>query len=296
MIELSGGASGWKLGYAGDTFNTAWVLRALLPQTTATDFVSAFGTDPFSVAQIAFMADNGVGIAHSPRLEAYHPGLYAITLDGAERSFTYWRTQAAARRLADDATALANSLSARELVYFSGITLAVLDGRGRKVLLQTLADARRQGALIAFDPNFRARLWEDRAQAQGAIAEALAHVDIALPTFSDEQALFDDATPQETAARLRSAGVAEVVVKNGAEAALVTTAELSESVPAESIDNPLDTTGAGDAFNGGYLAARLLGMAPLPAARCAHRIAGATVQVYGALAPAEILRKALANG
>ncbi len=295
MIELSGGANGWKMGYAGDAFNTLWVLRALLPEAVATDFVSAFGTDPFSAGQVAFMAQNGIGVSHSPRLEACHPGLYAITLDGAERSFTYWRGQAAARHLADDPAALGKSLSARRLVYFSGVTLAILGDAGRKALLQALREARAQGALVAFDSNFRLHLWEDTAEARAAVEQALAHVDIALPTFPDEQALYGDRSPNDTAARLVRAGVNEVVVKNGSQAVLVKTRERSDSVAAVRVEAPLDTTGAGDAFNGGYLAARLLGMEPVAAAERAHRTAAATVEVHGALAPAFILRSAFAD-
>ena len=292
MIELSTGDSGWKMGHAGDAFNTLWILRALLPENVKTDFISAFGTDPFSTEQLAFMAASNIGVAHSPRLAAYHPGLYAITLDGAERSFTYWRSEAAAKRLADDPALLSKSLASRQLIYFSGITLAILDGARRQAFLKAVGAARGQGALIAFDPNFRPRLWADKEDAQATITDALAHVDIALPTFSDEQTLYGDQTPDETAARLALAGVREVVVKNGAEAALVKVAGSSTSVAALHVGNPLDTTGAGDAFNGGYLAARLHGIKPAIAAECAHRVAAATVQVYGALAPAPSLRKA----
>ncbi|HEY4192191.1 MAG TPA: sugar kinase [Mesorhizobium sp.] len=292
MIELSASASGWQMGHAGDAFNTLWNLRALLPETVDTDFVSAFGTDPFSDQQIAFMASNNIGVAASPRLPLFHPGLYAISLDGAERSFTYWRSQAVARRLADDAGLLRASLKARQLIYFSGITLAILDDAGRRAFLDAVALAGKEGALIAFDPNYRSRLWASEVDARSAIGDALAYVDIALPTFADEQALHGDHAPHDTATRLSLAGAKEVVVKDGPEAALVKNAEVSETVPALHVENPLDTTGAGDSFNGGYLAARLLGMEPLAAVERAHRVAAATIQVRGALAPQSMLRSA----
>jgi 2-dehydro-3-deoxygluconokinase len=57
----------------------------------------------------------------------------------------------------------------------------------------------------------------------------------------------------------------------------------------------IDTTGAGDGFNGGYLAARLAGDDPADAARRAHRVAAAVVQVPGALAPFATLGKAFAT-
>ena len=293
MIELSGADAGlWRMGFAGDTFNTLWALRALTDAATPADYVSAFGDDPFSRDQIAFFAAHGIGTASSPLIPGARPGLYAITLSGAERSFTYWRSDAAARRLADDPAALAKSLENRALVYFSGITLAVLEPAARQRLLAALGAARRQGSLIAFDPNFRPRLWPDAGAARAAIVEALKIVDIALPTFPDEEALFGDADPEAAAERMAGLGVSEIAVKNGEAPALIRSGGMTAQVPAVHVPSPVDTTGAGDSFNGAYLASRLAGIAPAEAARKAHAVAAAVVQVRGALAPFEVLRAA----
>ena len=294
MLELSGRSGAeWRMGFAGDTFNMLWALSALSGDRPAT-YVSAFGDDPFSRDQIAFFAENGIGIGSSPVIAGARPGLYAITLTGAERSFTYWRADAAARQLASDPSALAKSLEDQMLVYFSGITLAILDEGARKTLLTAVKQARSAGALVAFDPNYRPRLWDSREQAQAAIAAALDVTDIALPTFPDEQMLFGDASPEATAQRLGRA-VGEIVVKNGEEPALVLFQGRAEPVSAIHVAAPVDTTGAGDSFNGGYLAARLAGHPPAEAARRAHRVAAAVVQVRGALAPFEVLKKAFAG-
>ncbi|WFP73610.1 sugar kinase [Mesorhizobium sp. WSM4906] len=291
MLELSGqNGPNWRMGFAGDTFNTLWALHALSPDRPAT-YVSAFGDDPFSRDQIGFFAQNGIGIGNSPVIAGARPGLYAITLTGAERAFTYWRSDAAARQLASDPGALAKSLENQALVYFSGITLAILDDAARKTLLAAIAAARSAGSLVAFDPNYRPRLWSSRETAQAAILGALAVADIALPTFPDEQMLFGDGTPQATAERLGKRP-GEVVVKNGEQPALIAVHGVSETVDAVHVATPVDTTGAGDSFNGGYLAARLAGHAPADAVRRAHRVAAAVVQVRGALAPFEILRTA----
>ena len=222
MLELSGqDGERWRLGYAGDTFNTLWALRALCGDDRDVDYVSAFGDDPFSNEQIAFLDRNGIGIAQSPIIPGARPGLYAITLTGAERSFTYWRADAAARQLARDPAALAASLENRELIYFSGITLAILTAEARVALLKALATARGHGSHIAFDPNYRPRLWNDIGTARAAITEALAVVDMALPTFPDEQSLFRDETPDETADRIARSGVGEIVVKDGEQPATI---------------------------------------------------------------------------
>ncbi|WP_315923417.1 sugar kinase [Mesorhizobium sp. SP-1A] len=294
MLELSGrGGTEWHMGVAGDTFNTLWALSALSRDRPAT-YVSAFGDDPFSRNQIDFFGKHGIGIGASPVIPGARPGLYAITLTGAERSFTYWRADSAARQLASDRAALMKSLENQALVYFSGITLAILDDGSRKTLVDCVSAARRAGSLIAFDPNYRPRLWQDKATAQAAIAAALAVTDIALPTFPDEQALYGDASPQETAERL-ACTVGEVVVKNGEAPALAAADSRFEEIPAIHVASPVDTTGAGDSFNGGYLAARLAGYPPQEAALRAHRVAAAVVQVRGALAPFDVLQKAFAG-
>jgi len=292
MLELSGAAGGgWNLGYAGDTFNTLWALRALTDEQHSADYISAFGDDPFSEKQIAFFGEAGIGIADSPVIPGVRPGLYAITLTGAERSFTYWRNDAAARQLASDPARLAKSFAGRALIYFSGITLAIVPQADHANLFKALADARQAGSVVAFDPNYRPRLWSSAEAAKAALAAALAVTDIALPTFPDEQALYGDRDLVATAERLSVAGVGEIAVKDGEKPALIAAGTRRDPVPAVSVQ-AVDTTGAGDSFNGAYLAARLRGDSPAEAAVRAHRVAGAVVQVRGAVAPFEVLRSA----
>jgi 2-dehydro-3-deoxygluconokinase len=297
MLELSGkGGEDWRLGFAGDTLNTLWALRALTGPERAANYVSAFGDDPFSRDQIAFFEANGIGIGDSPIIPGVRPGLYAITLTGAERSFTYWRNDSAARQLASDPTRLKKSLENQALVYFSGITLAILEPASREVLLDAVGAARKAGSLVAFDANYRPRLWKSPEEARAFIDEALSVTNIALPTFPDEQSLYGDASPEATARRLSAAGVnagvKEIVVKNGEFPATICHEGKVESVPAVQVAAPVDTTGAGDSFNGSYLAARLAGLSPAEAARRAHAVAAGVVQVRGALAPFETLRAA----
>jgi len=295
MIELSGNVGDqWRMGFAGDTFNTTWYARALTASDYPVDYVTAFGDDPFSARQRAFFAASGIGTAQSPIYEGTRPGLYAITLEGAERSFTYWRSDSAARRLAADVESLSASLSGRDLVYFSGVTLAILSPQDRQALLSAIRDARARGSRIAFDPNFRPRLWETADIARATVCAALRISDIALPTFSDEVSLFGDSSPESTAIRLAELGVGEIVVKNGAEPALVVDGHDRSWLPA-SPAQPIDTTGAGDSFNGAYLAARLEGKGLAEAANRAHRVAALVIGVHGALAPVDLVRTAAAR-
>ncbi len=294
MVEFFDRGDGcWQRGFAGDTLNVAWTLRALLPAEVPVGYVSRVGRDAVSDAMVDFIAAAGVGTEGISRDPERTVGLYTIATDaGGERSFTYWRQASAARRLAGDGPALADRLRGARLVYFSGITAAIIGPEGRAALLAALAEAREAGALLAYDPNYRPRLWEDAGAMRSFARQIAGLADILLPTFEDEAAAFGDADPQATAGRLAGWGCGEVVVKDGArETLLFQNGEPSRHLPPQGL-RPVDTTGAGDSFNGGYLAARLMGLAPAAAVPLAQAVAARVVMERGALIPPDTLRRA----
>lgn len=289
MLELSsagenaGGPDLWRMGVAGDTLNTAWYLRAMLPQPWVVDFVSRLGQDVFSDRIVDFISHNGIGAAHIMRDPVRGAGLYAISLKSGERSFTYWREHSAARLLADDLPALTAALVGAKLAYLSAITLAILSPDGRARLIAALRAARAEGCKIAFDTNYRPRLWENAETARSALQAIFPICDIILPSADDDAALFADRSARDTAARYQQVGIAEGVVKNaggavywwaGRESGLIT--DLPRHVP-------IDTTAAGDSFNGGYIAARLQGASPQASVVQAHGLACAVIATFGAL-------------
>ena len=284
MVEFAPVEAGrYARGFAGDTLNTAWYLARL---GRSVRYLTRVGADGLSDAFVAFLSQSGIGTAAVARDAERTMGLYMIELDGAERRFLYWRDQSAARRLADDASALDAGLAGAALIHVSGITLAIIGAQGRENLYAALRRAREAGARVSFDPNLRRRLWPDDATARRAQTAMYAATDVALPSFDDEAALWGDATPQATAARLAAQGVAEIVVKNGPGAAIVQAGGAASEIEATRAVTPRDTTGAGDSFNAGYLAARLAGRTPSQACGFAHGLAGEVVRWPGALAPA----------
>src|SRR5690606_35460774 len=194
-----------------------------------------------------------------------------------------FRSASAAKLRADDRAALANAVEKAELVYFSGITLAILAPRARGRLLGAIVKARDNGAKIAFDTNLRPALWSSQRVMASVLTAAASLCDIVLPTHTDEAPLFGDKTVDDTADRYLELGVEEVVVKDGSKEALIaTTSERLRIAPPPGA-KVVDATGAGDSFNGAYLSARLNGKSLGEAAEAAHRTAGIVIGHKGAL-------------
>lgn len=288
MLELVPAGDGWRMGQGGDTYNTAVHLARLGLDVS---FLSALGADPFSDAIRTAAAAEGVGttlvLTDPDRL----PGLYAVEINPeGERRLHYWRERSAARRLFDlPEVEWALSLAGEaELLYLSGITLSLFGESGRRRLRDLAAAVRARGGLVAFDPNYRPRGWPDSRTARDAIAAFAPTVTIVLPTLDDELALWGDATPEAVAARWHAWGAVEVVVKLGGNGCWVLDGAHPAVVPA--IACPVvETTGAGDAFDAGYLAARLRGATQRAAGEMGNAMGAAAVRHYGAIMPRDAM-------
>ncbi|SDN40970.1 2-dehydro-3-deoxygluconokinase [Methylobacterium phyllostachyos] len=290
MVELSEQSDGsLARGFGGDTLNTALYLARL---GVAVDYVTALGDDVWSDEMAAAWGREGIGLGRVRRLPGRMPGLYIIRTDAAgERSFHYWRDQAAARDLFAEPGAAETraALAAYDLVYLSGISLSLYGEAGRAALFETLAALRGRGGRVAFDTNYRPRGWPVREVARAAFRTALAQADLIFASVEDLDWLFGDAGDGEV---LRHRGRAEIVLKasTGPEPVARVLHSTSDTVvPAEPAARVVDTTAAGDSFAAGYLAARIAGQAPEAAATRAHRLAGTVIGHRGAVIPRDAM-------
>jgi 2-dehydro-3-deoxygluconokinase len=287
MIEMTRGSDGrFAIGCGGDTFNTAvYLARSGIDVAYAT----ALGDDRYSDGIVSLASVEQIDADLIMRMPGRLPGLYLIETNPAgERTFNYWRDVAPARELFElaDWGRIAEGILSARLVYFSGITLSLYSNIGLGRFLAILEMARKQGVRIAFDSNYRPRAWKgDLARTRTVFSEALKRVDVAMPTFDDEALLWGDGSPEATIERLQSFGIGEIVVKNGPNSALVVAGGHREFIAVPSVVMPVDTTAAGDSFNAGYMAARLLGTDPGEAAVAGHNLAGEVIQHRGAIVP-----------
>ncbi|MDE1132303.1 MAG: sugar kinase [Ascidiaceihabitans sp.] len=276
MIELSLVGNNAQLGVAGDTLNTAIYLHRAAPNIQV-DFITCLGDDPFSGRICDFMAVQGIGASAVRKITGASPGLYAIaTTPEGERSFTYWRSNAAARQLfADHDFSL---LERYDAVYLSGISLAILPHDIRLALIDYL---KASSLRVIYDSNYRPRLWDSIDSARRVTAAMWARADIALPSIDDEMLLFDETADQVTARFAKHKG--QGALKRGPKGPL----SIGQAVPQSYRHAPsvIDTTAAGDSFNGGYLAALLTGKTQSEALSEGHALAAVVIQHRGAIIP-----------
>ncbi|WP_240453914.1 sugar kinase [Chachezhania antarctica] len=288
MIELIAGRDGAaRLGVAGDTYNTAvYLARDLLGADVSVAYITALGTDPYSDRILSALTSHGIDAGHVERRPDKMPGLYAIdTDDEGERTFSYWRSDSAARSLFSAPCRIGlDTLDGFDMVYLSGITLAILPPAIRAALIAHVARFSEQGGTLAFDSNYRPRLWESVDTARQVSAELWGCTDIALPSIDDEMALFGDAGPDDVAPRLQAQGVRRGALKRGRQGPLGLPGTNSTQ-RFEPVTKVIDSTAAGDSFNAGYLAAIARGLPEDQAMMRGHALASRVVGHQGAIIP-----------
>lgn len=302
MIELNGAPFGtMQQSYGGDTLNAAIYLNrsatSNVEQTgkpsIRTSYVTALGADAISQQMLERWQSEGISTDLVVIDEKRSPGLYLIQLDDeGERTFLYWRNNSAARYLVQHPNfdEICQSLNDVDMIFFSGISLAILPQSDQIKLLEVIQKLRSEGVTIAFDSNYRPKLWESENMTKECYQLGYQVTDIALVTFDDEQQLWGDQTPQDTIDRLHRLGVKTIIVKLGAEGCLVSETpekapSLIETTPVETV---IDSTSAGDSFNGGFLSCYLSGGSVEQACRQGNALARLVIQHHGAIIPKTI--------
>ena len=290
MAEIRVGAEGgFVLGFAGDTYNTAIYAAREMQQAGSVGYVTRIGGEPLSTALLQQAVAEGLDTGHIAVDDNRNIGIYAVATDAhGERSFSYWRSQSAARRLfAVEETAL--FMPRAEITYLSGITLAILTQAARTRLFDLLAELRDTGATkIAFDSNFRPALWEDAATARTTMERMWELTDIALPSMDDEMAIMGADRESVVIDRFAGREWDGIAIKRGVRGPVspfIADADMPHFPPARAV---VDTTAAGDSFNAGYLAAFLNGAEEVGCMLAGHQLAARVVGAPGAIMPRDI--------
>lgn len=301
MLEVQANGFGPSvLSYGGDTFNTAVYLRRCAASSQIeVSYATGLGTDHLSQTLRKEWEALGLNLNAMEYIEGKLPGMYLIETDSkGERTFHFWRENSAARAyFQSSVTALEKNLAQFHCLYFSGISLAILNEASRTRLFNLLKQAQLNGSRVVFDNNFRPKLWPDRKLAQTIYLQALATCHTAMITLDDHQAVFDCGSLDNTLAHAQSLSIPEVVIKRGAADTLVRQESSSkwESIPTLPVNQVIDTTAAGDSFAAGYLSRRLCGVSVKMAVIFGNALAARVIQHRGALIPMEAMQDLLSD-
>ena len=279
MMELTRMGSGdYKAGYGGDTSNCA---IAAARQGARSGYVTAVGDDAFGRELIELWQGEGVA-TDFVRTDGTAPtGLYIITPSPAGRDFAYYRAGSAASRYTP-ADLPRDALKRTRIVQLSGISQAIGEGP-RTAGVALIEAARRAGCEVAYDTNLRLKLW-DLETARETMHAAMAGCTIALPSIDDSRILTGLEDADAIADAYLAMGPSVVALKMGEAGAMIATATTRVTIPPHPV-TPVDATGAGDTFDGAFLARLAAGCDPVSAGRYAAVAAALTTTGYGAVSP-----------
>ncbi|MBR3866317.1 MAG: carbohydrate kinase [Butyricicoccus sp.] len=226
------------------------VLACAVKLGRETAFIGKVGCDMQGDFLRQTVVDAGIdarGLIADP--EAFTTLAFVSLSDTGERSFAFARKPGADTHLRPDE--LDESLLTDTEVLHIG-SLSLTDEPARSATLKAIEIAKAAGAVISYDPNYRALLWKSREAVMEQMRSVLGSVDIIKISDEETALLTDEAAPEAAAEKLLARGIPVVMVTLGAEGALVATREGMQRVPGFQSE-AVDTTGAGDSFWGGVL-------------------------------------------
>ncbi len=298
MIELNGAPFGeMHQTFGGDTLNAAVYLSRSnslfsTEPTITTSYVTALGKDALSMGMLHRWQNEGIDTSLVLLDDNHSPGLYLIQLDDqGERTFLYWRNDSAAKYIFqhDGFTDVHTKLAEVDMVFVSGISLAIFSVKDRTNLVSLIGSLKAKGVKISFDSNYRPSLWngEDVSIVRENYKAMYNLTDLALVTFDDEAKIWGDNAPHDTIQRLHKYGINQVVVKLGEQGCMVSNNanDTPVLVPSTKVNEIVDTTSAGDSFNGGFLSCYLTGGSLIESSIRGNALASIVIQHQGAIVP-----------
>ena len=258
MIELNGdisslenNSSNIKINFGGDTYNSAVYFSRLTNNKTNTFYSTALGKDNFSKKMISRFKNENIKCDYIRTDGDNPPGLYSIEInEKGERSFSYWRDQSPSKYifLGSKGKKLVKDINNADVFYYTGISAGILDEKQRKDLIKIGSTA----TICGFDFNYRSQLHYNKKVSQLLFNEINNRVDIHFVSFDDARELFNIKSPLEIFEIINEKKNLiliryknSIIFKNKQQEIKTVTVPHGEVV---------DTTAAGDAFNGSFLA------------------------------------------
>lgn len=289
MIELSQDRDNlYRQAFAGDTINFAIYLKREFPKASI-EYITVLGEDKFSKKMIDFFHSEDIETNYIDFIKNKNPGMYLIDTKNGEREFSFWRNDSSAKKLFTTKSLknIKQEALSSDMIYFSAITIAIMGKKGRENLYKILKKAKKRNVTIAYDSNYRPALYKNRKQALKLHNEALKYCNIFLPSFDDEKDLRKRITTKDIISNAKKQGIEEVVIKCGKNDIIYHHKNKTKDIKVQALNKIVDSTSAGDSFNGGYLASRLQDNTIEQSIKKAQKLASTVIMHKGAIIPKE---------
>ncbi|MBC7276444.1 MAG: sugar kinase [Nocardioides sp.] len=271
-------ARSFSVDYGGDTSNVAVAARR---SGADVGYATRIGDDAFGDALLRLWTDEGIDTALVERELHGTTGIYFISRDPEHSAFTYYRSNSPATRMSP-AWVPETAIRTTRALHISGISQAISTSACDAVF-RAIEVAKDAGTLVSYDPNHRPALWET-GRARAVIRQTVTEADLVMPNLSEGRLLTGFLAPEDVLAKLVDLGPRIIVLKLGSAGALLAHGGEITRFAAPRVD-AIDSTGAGDAFDGAFLAQLLAGASPRDAAEYAVHAAALTTLGPGAVDP-----------
>jgi 2-dehydro-3-deoxygluconokinase len=278
LPRQEGGRRLYLEGCGGDTSNAA---IAAARQGASAGYITALGRDFAGDRFMELWAEEGVDASTVLRSERHPTGVYFVFHGPRGHEFLYYRQNSAAAAYTQ-ADLPREALAAARMLFVSGVSQGI-STTAADAVFAAIDIVKRAGGMVAYDTNYRARLWPP-ARAAAVMNAAIRQADYVFPGMEDAAVMLGLAEPDAILEYYLRLGPKAVVLKMGEAGAHLATPEGRLRLPALRV-KAVDATGAGDTFCGSFLARILAGDDTDAAARYATVAAALKCEGYGAVAP-----------
>jgi len=286
MLEFNAVAKGslrfidtYTRGWGGDTSNFAVAVARL---GRSVGYIARIGDDEFGKCFLDMWKREGVDHSRVIVEKGGFTAIYFISLiDGGEHDFTYYRRDSAASHLSPEDLDL-EYIRRAKVFHSSGISQAISESC-REAVFKAAETAKKAGGKFSYDPNIRLKLWSENL-AKATVNYTIEMADIVLPSMEDAKFLTGESDPKAAAEKILRRGPEIVALKLGGEGCLVYTKEEVLRVPGFPVE-VVDTTGAGDAFDGAFVVGILEGWPLRKTSEFANAVGAVTTTGKGAVSP-----------
>ncbi|WP_264184019.1 sugar kinase [Bacillus shivajii] len=263
--KVGGAELNFAIGCARLGLNTGWI--------------SKLGKDEFGRYILNFVRGEGIDTSEVELVDGYPTSLNfkEILEDGSGSTF-YYRSNSPTSVLTKESI-IEDYIKQSKVLHITGV-FAAIDKKNPGIIKHAIEIAKKHGVKVSFDPNLRLKLWT-LEEAKKTLLDFLPHVDIVLSGEEEAELLFGERTIEEYIEIFKDYGVEDIVLKRGEEGSVgYRNGEMVYADPVKP-KSVVDTVGAGDGFNAGYVYSYLNGKSLEESLHFANVIGSMVVTVSG---------------